>query len=106
VFGGTPNVDKFKLVVDIATDSDLIGVTITGYRPTGVSPRVGSLNRRRKMPTVDTNRLKGNFGAAFVSACLSSERLVRPVAAETDVGIDLYCETIENGSPFLHFGSK
>jgi hypothetical protein len=55
------------------------------------------------MPTVDTNRLKGNFGAAYVSACLSSECLVRPVAAETDVGIDLYCETIENGSPFLHF---
>ncbi|MEE9159863.1 MAG: DUF4365 domain-containing protein, partial [Gammaproteobacteria bacterium] len=55
------------------------------------------------MDTVDTNRLKGNFGAAYVSASLSSECLVRPVAADTDVGVDLYCETIEDGSPFLHF---
>ena len=55
------------------------------------------------MPIVDTNRLKGNYGAAYVSACLSSECLVRPVAAETDVGVDLYCETVEDGSPFLHF---
>ena len=55
------------------------------------------------MPVVDTNRLKGNYGAAYVSACLSSECLVRPVAAETDVGVDLYCETVEDGSPFLHF---
>lgn len=55
------------------------------------------------MPTVDENRLKGNYGAAYVSACLSSECLVRPVAAETDVGVDLYCETVEDGRPFLHF---
>jgi len=45
------------------------------------------------MPIADTNRLKGNYGAAYVSARLSSECLVRPVAAETDVGVDLYCET-------------
>ena len=55
------------------------------------------------MPTVDENRLKGNYGAAYVSARLSSECLVRPVAAEADVGVDLYCETVEDGKPFLHF---
>jgi len=56
-----------------------------------------------RMPTVDINRLKGNFGAAYVSALLSSECLVRPVAADTDVGVDLYCETVEDTDPFLHF---
>jgi hypothetical protein len=55
------------------------------------------------MPTVDQNRLKGNFAEACVCARLSSECLVRPVAAGTDVGVDLYCETVEEGSPFLHF---
>jgi len=55
------------------------------------------------MPIIDENRLKGNYGAAYVSARLSSECLVRPVAAETDVGVDLYCETVEDGKPFLHF---
>src|SRR5262245_63391848 len=55
------------------------------------------------MSAVDENRLKGNYAAAYVSALLSSECLVRPVAADTDVGIDLYCETVEQGTPFLHF---
>lgn len=55
------------------------------------------------MPIVDDNRLKGNYGAAYVSARLSSECLVRPVAGDTDVGVDLYCESVEEGSPFLHF---
>jgi hypothetical protein len=34
---------------------------------------------------------------------LSAECLVRPVAADTDVGVDLYCETVDEGQPFLHF---
>ncbi|MDA2935517.1 DUF4365 domain-containing protein [Acidobacteria bacterium AH-259-D05] len=55
------------------------------------------------MGTVDRNRLKGNYGASYVAACLSSECLVRPVAADTDVGVDLYCETVEDDYPFLHF---
>ena len=63
------------------------------------------------MPKVADNQLKGNYGAAVVMARLSAaECLVRPVAADTDVGIDLYCETIDqrNSSldqkePFLHF---
>jgi len=55
------------------------------------------------MPLVDDNRLKGNYGALHVAAQLSSDCLVRPVAADTDVGIDLYCETVQEGQPFLHF---
>ena len=55
------------------------------------------------MPTVSDSRLKGNYGAAVVMTRLSSECLVRPVAVDTDVGVDLYCETIAQGQPFLHF---
>lgn len=55
------------------------------------------------MPTVDENRLKGNYAAAYVAMRLSAECLVRPVAADTDVGVDLYCETVVDGRPFLHF---
>lgn len=36
-------------------------------------------------------------------ARLGGECLVRPVSADTDVGIDLYCETVVESQPFLHF---
>lgn len=55
------------------------------------------------MPAVHESRLKGNYGASVVMARLSSECLVRPVAVDTDVGIDMYCETVAEGQPFLHF---
>jgi Domain of unknown function (DUF4365) len=55
------------------------------------------------MPTVSDKWLKGNYGAAVVMARLSGECLVRPVAADTDVGVDLYCETVVEGQPYLHF---
>ena len=60
------------------------------------------------MPAVTENRLKGNYGTSLVMSRLSGECLVRPVAADTDVGVDLYCETVaESGPahrrPFLHF---
>ncbi len=55
------------------------------------------------MPTVDENRLKGNYAEAYVAARLAAECLVRPVAAGTDVGVDLYCETVQGSQPFLHF---
>lgn len=62
------------------------------------------------MPAVTDNRLKGNYGTALVMSRLSGECLVRPVAVDTDVGVDLYCETVsERGPdpserrPFLHF---
>jgi hypothetical protein len=57
------------------------------------------------MPLVPENRLKGNYGTALVMSRLSGECLVRPVAADTDVGVDLYCETVAEHTwrPFLHF---
>lgn len=56
------------------------------------------------MPVVPDSRLKGNYGAAIVMGRLSGDCLVRPVAADTDVGVDLYCETLDDERrPFLHF---
>ena len=57
------------------------------------------------MPIVDKNRLKGNHGASLVASWLGRKCLVRPVAADTDVGIDLFCETVDQRSrqPCLHF---
>ena len=55
------------------------------------------------MPRVTDSLLKGNHGAAHVMARLSQHCLVRPVAADTDIGIDLYCETVLDNQPFLHF---
>jgi hypothetical protein len=55
------------------------------------------------MADVTDNCLKGNYGTAVVMERLSTGCLVRPVAGGTDVGVDLYCETIENKQPFLHF---
>jgi Domain of unknown function (DUF4365) len=55
------------------------------------------------MPAVPESRLKGNYGASIVMARLSGECLVRPVAVDTDVGVDLYCETVAEAQPFLHF---
>lgn len=55
------------------------------------------------MPTVSQNQLTGNYGSSLVAKRLSSECLIRPVAADTDVGIDLYCESLVEGEPFLHF---
>jgi hypothetical protein len=56
------------------------------------------------MVVVDENRLKGNFGAALVVQMLSQPCLVRPVAEGTDIGIDLYCESVTpDGRPFQHF---
>lgn len=55
------------------------------------------------MPKVDVARLTGNYGSTLVAKRLSSECLVRPVAADTDVGVDLYCESLDDGEPFLHF---
>lgn len=55
------------------------------------------------MPIVNENCLKGNYAASYVASKLSAYCLVRPVAADTDVGIDLYCETVQENQPFLHF---
>ena len=58
------------------------------------------------MKTVSPQAMAGNEGVSRVAAWLTQFSLVRPVAAETDVGIDLYCETLEQGVPFLHFWAQ
>jgi hypothetical protein len=57
------------------------------------------------MPVVKANILKANQAAFLVSAWLGKQCLVRPVSEGTDVGVDLFCETIDAPSeqPFLHF---
>ena len=55
------------------------------------------------MTQVDQNRLIGHFGASYVASRLSATCLVRPVIADTDVGVDLYCESVTGETPFLHF---
>jgi len=52
---------------------------------------------------VATSWLKGNYGEHLVAQVLSRSCFVRPVAGHTDIGVDLYCESIIDGSPFLHF---
>jgi hypothetical protein len=55
------------------------------------------------MPSVDENRLKGNWGAFLVASRMAGFCLVRPVAGDSDVGVDLFCESVENKKAFLHF---
>lgn len=55
------------------------------------------------MPTVTLNQLLGNQGEALVTYLLSKFCLVRPVAGGTDVGIDLFCETITDNQPNNNF---
>ncbi len=52
---------------------------------------------------VANNLLKGNYGEHLVAQILSRSCFVRPVVGNTDVGVDLYCESIIEGSTFLHF---
>ena len=50
------------------------------------------------------NQLKGNWAEQYISARLTERGcLVRHVPQGHDIGIDLYCETIEEDTPFLHF---
>lgn len=55
------------------------------------------------MTSVDRNRLKGNYAEHIVASWLSRVCLVRPVAEGTDIGVDLYCESVIQDTPFLHF---
>lgn len=55
------------------------------------------------MPSITNEQLKGNFAENLVAEWISRACLVRPVAAGTDTGIDLYCEAIIENNPFLHF---
>jgi tetratricopeptide (TPR) repeat protein len=56
------------------------------------------------MTRVSTNQILGNRGENLVSYLLSQYCLVRPVANGTDIGVDLFCETIiEDGRSAGHF---
>jgi hypothetical protein len=59
--------------------------------------------KETNMIIVDENRQKGNFAESIATAWLSRQCLVRPVASGTDIGIDLYCESLLGNSPFQHF---
>ena len=52
---------------------------------------------------VSNEQILGNQAEAFVSFKLSQYCLVRPVASGTDIGIDLYCESLIDNNPQLHF---
>ena len=54
--------------------------------------------------TITDNQLKGNWGEQYIAANLSSQGcFVRYVSQGNDTGVDLYCETIRDNEPFLHF---
>lgn len=54
--------------------------------------------------TITDNQLKGNWGEQYIAANLSSQGcFVRHVTQGNDTGIDLYCETVKENKPFLHF---
>ncbi len=55
------------------------------------------------MTTIDKNRIIGNYGNTLIAHLLSENCLVRQVTEGTDIGVDLYCETIEDWKGFLHF---
>lgn len=55
------------------------------------------------MPTVTENLLQGNQAEFLASHVLSRSCLVLPVVGQTDVGVDLYCESVVDGQLFLHF---
>ncbi|MBN2117817.1 MAG: DUF4365 domain-containing protein [Anaerolineales bacterium] len=55
------------------------------------------------MPSITNEQLKGNFAENLVAEWISRVCLVRPVAVGTDIGIDLYCESLLENDPYLHF---
>ena len=53
---------------------------------------------------ITPNQLKGNWGEDYTASNLADNNVfVRCVTQGRDTGIDLYCETIKEGEPFLHF---
>lgn len=55
------------------------------------------------MPKVTPNQIVGNRGENLAGYLLSQFCLIRQVASGTDVGIDLYCESITDEQPNNHF---
>jgi hypothetical protein len=65
-----------------------------------------SMKKKVKAPKykrITNNQLIGSRGESFVSFLLSKYCLVRPVANGTDIGVDLYCESLIEGVPHCHF---
>lgn len=55
------------------------------------------------MKKVKRDQLRGNYAEHYVATFLSETCLIRQVSSGTDIGIDLYCEAIENEIPYKHF---
>ncbi|MFZ3060680.1 MAG: DUF4365 domain-containing protein [Candidatus Methanoperedens sp.] len=54
--------------------------------------------------TITDNQLKGNWGEQYIAANLAAQGcFIRHVTQGHDSGIDLYCETVKDNTPFLHF---
>ena len=53
---------------------------------------------------ITDEQIKGNWAEQYIASELSSQGcFIRQVTQGHDSGIDLYCETIVNNAPFLHF---
>ena len=53
---------------------------------------------------ITDQQLKGNWAEQYIAAQLSSQGcLIRHVTQGHDSGIDLYCEKVKDGIPYLHF---
>lgn len=53
---------------------------------------------------ITDEQLKGNWAEQYIASKLAEQGcLIRHVTQGHDSGIDLYCETIKENSPFLHF---
>lgn len=54
--------------------------------------------------TITDEQLKGNWAEQYIAGQLASHGcFIRQVTQGHDSGIDLYCETIKDNNPFLHF---
>jgi hypothetical protein len=53
---------------------------------------------------ITDQQLKGNWAEQYIAAQISSQGcLIRHVTQGHDSGIDLYCEKVKDGIPYLHF---
>jgi hypothetical protein len=55
------------------------------------------------LPIISEDTQRGNYAEHQAATWLSRQCLVRPVTSGTDIGVDLYCESLAGDSPFQHF---
>ncbi len=55
------------------------------------------------LPRIVVDQQRGNYAEYVAASWLSRQCLVRSVASGTDIGIDLYCESVHREDPFQHF---